>query len=387
MEKTLYFDNAATTFPKPEEVYQALDMANRELAVNAGRGSYALARRASQIILDTREALRKLTNASEVAEVVITASATLACNQIFGGMSWSGQEIVYVSPYEHNAVMRVLYQLQMQYGFEIEELGIDTATGMLDLERIAYQFMRKRPSMVVMSHVSNVTGYILPVDEVGKMAKTYAAVIVVDGAQALGLVPVNLKMSPIDFYIFAGHKTLYGPFGTGGFINCRGYRLKPVLAGGTGSDSLNLKMNMETVTGFEPGSPNIPAIAGLLAALQENNSERQKSRYEREQELTQYLLGQLSGIPEVLLYRVAEKAQQIGIVSFNIEGYQASEVGLILDEDFQIAVRTGYQCAPLIHKYLHSDAYAGVVRASIGRFTTTEEIDSLVQAVREIAEG
>ena len=387
MEKTLYFDNAATTFPKPEEVYQALDMANRELAVNAGRGSYALARQASEIISDTRGALLKLTNACDVAEVVITASATLACNQIFGGMSWNGQEMVYVSPYEHNAIMRVLFQLQGQYGFEIEELGIDAATGQLDLEHIAYQFMRKRPSVVVMSHVSNVTGYVLPVDEVGKMAKTYAATVVVDGAQALGLVPVNLKTAPIDFYVFAGHKTLYGPFGTGGFINCSGYRLKPVLAGGTGSDSLNLKMDTATVAGLEPGSPNTPAIAGLLAAIQENSSEKQKSRYEREQALTQYLREQLSGIPEVIWYGMAQEAQQIGIVSFNIEGYQASEVGLILDEDYQIAVRTGYQCAPLIHKYLHSEAYAGVVRASIGRFTTTEEIDSLVQAVREIAEG
>lgn len=384
METCIYLDNAATTFPKPEIVYEALDKANRRMAVNAGRGSYALAKQASEVIAQTKAEIKKLANADDVAEVVFTASATLACNQIFGGLDWKREDVVYVSPYEHNAVMRVLHAMQKIHGFEIEELAIDETTLQLDLTRVEYQFVRKKPAVVVMSHVSNVLGYVIPITEISGLAKEYQALVVVDGAQALGVVPVDLKRTAADFYIFAGHKTLYGPFGVGGFVNCSGKKLLPFLAGGTGSDSLNLEMDMSTSAGLEPGSPNVVAIAGLLAALKE---EEKPALYEKEQELTAYLQEQLSGISGVKVYRVADVKQQVGIVAFNIAGYKAAEVGMILDEDYHIAVRTGYQCAPLIHEHLCSKEHAGVVRASVGRFTTKEELDCLVRAVREITEG
>lgn len=384
MEKCIYLDNAATTFPKSENVYEALDEANRTLAVNAGRGSYALAEKAAEIIRETKSELKRLSHAQEVAEVVLSSSATLACNQIFGGLEWKKEDVVYVSPYEHNAVMRVLHRLRERYGFEIEELCLDADTLQLDTERIAFQFMRKRPSAVVMSHVSNILGYILPVGEIAGLAEQYQAVVVVDGAQALGVVPVDLQKMPIDFYIFAGHKSLYGPLGVGGFINCRGRRLLPYLAGGTGSDSLNLKMDTDTPEGLEPGSYNIVAIAGLLAALKEEGKE---GLLRREQDMTEYLIGQLRQVPYVTVYQIGDIRQQVGIAAFNISGYLASEVGMILDDVYHIAVRCGYQCAPLIHKYLRSEECAGVVRASLGRFTTKEEIDCLVGAVREIAEA
>lgn len=384
MEECIYLDNAATTFPKSEKVYEALDKANRMLAVNAGRGSYALARQASNIIAETKNEIKKLAQADDVAEVVFTASATLACNQIFGGLEWKKEDVVYVSPYEHNAVMRVLHSLQKKYGFEIEELAIDEKSLELDLEKIKFQFVRKKPSVVVMCHVSNVLGYILPVQNVTQIAEEFQAVIVIDGAQALGVVPVDLNKMPVDFYIFAGHKTLYGPFGVGGFISNGRKKLRPYLAGGTGSDSLNLEMDISTSDGFEPGSHNIVAIAGLLAALQEPERE---NIYTKELKLTEYLLKQLECIPEVKVYRIEDITKQLGIVSFNIEGYKAEEVGMILDEDYHIAVRTGYQCAPLIHKYLCDMEHAGVVRVSLGRFNTKEEIDCLMEAVREIAEG
>lgn len=384
MENCIYLDNAATTFPKPQRVYEALDKANRTLAVNAGRGSYALAREASDIIAETKNEIKELAHAKDVAEVVFTASATLACNQIFGGLAWQKEDVVYVSPYEHNAVMRVLHGLQKKYGFEIEELAMDEQALQLDIEKIKFQFVRKRPSIVVMSHVSNVLGYVLPIETVTQIAKSYQAIVVVDGAQALGVVQADLQKIPIDFYIFAGHKTLYGPFGVGGFFYRHDIQLQPYLAGGTGSDSLNLEMDTDTPEGLAPGSPNIVAVAGLLAALKElGNSEL----YEKEQELTQYLIEQLQRISDVMVYHVKDITQQVGIVSFNIAGFTAQEVGTLLDEDYHIAVRTGYQCAPFIHKYLYDTDYAGVVRASLGRFSTKEEIECLVEAVREIAEG
>lgn len=380
METCIYFDNAATTFPKPEEVYTAMDRVNRQEAVNAGRGSYALARKAAALISDTRKAILKLAEADEVAEVVFTASATLASNQIFGGLEWSSEDVVYVTPYEHNAIVRVLYALQKKCHFEIVLLERKEGSLELDLEKIQFQFSRKQPTVLAMTHVSNTIGSIVPVKELADLAKKYNAITVVDGAQALGLVPVSLKQMQIDFYIFAGHKTLYGPFGIGGFIRQKTVKLLPYLAGGTGSDSLNPEMFLGDVPVLEAGSPNLVAIAGLHAAVQTLHPEE---LLQREQELTAYLTTQLRTIPRVILYT---PHNHVGIVAFNIEGYQSADVGMILDEDYNIAVRTGYQCAPYIHDVLEDKEHLGIVRASIGRYTTKEEIDLLVKAVREIAE-
>lgn len=424
MKEFIYFDNAATTYPKSERVYKAMEEANRRLAVNAGRGSYRLAKKAASVIEETRKNILKLAKAEEVAEVVFTPSATLACNQVLGGLSWKKENTVYVTPYEHNAVMRVLHLLQQQYGFQIEELAITPETLQLDMEKIKYQFGKRPPNVVVMSQVSNVTGYIVPWEEIAREAQKYEPIVIMDGSQGFGLVPVQLKNTPVDFYIFAGHKTLYGPLGVGGYINNRGKHLKHLLAGGTGSDSLNLEMSEDTA-GYEPGSHNIVAIAGLLEAtreileketsvneelLQEELAEKRQQQEElwqkkfqqdlrREQELRQYLEEKLSKIPGVILYLgkceqekesiVKECAikERTGIVPINIEGYKAADVGMVLDEDYNIAVRTGYHCAPLIHKYLKDEEYAGVVRISLGKFNTKEEIDYLVKAVEEIAMG
>lgn len=392
MEKLIYFDNAATTYPKPERVYEAMDEANRHLAVNAGRGSYRLAKKASSIIEETRKNILKIAGAEEVAEVVFTPSATLACNQVLGGIDWKKGDVVYVTPYEHNAVMRVLYLLQQQYEIEIEELAIEAESLRIDMEKVRYQFSKRPPSAVVMSHVSNVTGYIIPWQTIAEEAKQYEAVVVVDGSQGLGLVSVQLRNTAVDFYIFAGHKTLYGPLGIGGYINHRGKVLKHLFAGGTGSDSLNLEMP-DTTAGYEPGSQNIVAIAGLLAATEEMVAKSEgEQNLKLEQELCCYLTERLRAIAGVVLYppismNDLETEQKTGILAMNIEGYKAADVGVILDEDYNIAVRTGYHCAPLIHKYLKDEDYAGVVRISLGRFNTKEEIDYLVKAVEEIAAG
>lgn len=404
MGKFIYLDNAATTYPKPERVYEAMDKANRCLAVNAGRGSYRLAKKASGMMEQTRKNILKIAGAEEVAEVVFTPSATLACNQVLGGIDWKKGDVVYVTPYEHNAVMRVLYLLQQQYGLEIEELALEPETLRMDLEKIRYQFSKRPPSVVVMSQVSNVTGYMIPWQTISEEAKPYEAVVVVDGSQGLGLVPVQLKNTVVDFYIFAGHKTLYGPFGVGGYINNRGKVLKHLLAGGTGSDSLNLEMP-DDIAGYEPGSQNIVAIAGLLEATKEiivqsedewnlktEQNLKAEQNLEAEQELCCYLVEKLRELPGVILYPSnnmsdLEAEQRTGILAMNIEGYKAADIGMILDEDYNIAVRTGYHCAPLIHKYLKDEDYAGVVRISLGRFNTKEEVDCLVKAVEEIAMG
>lgn len=396
MEEYIYLDNAATTFPKPEAVYRALDRANRNAAVNAGRGSYALAEQAKQLIEDTRGLLLTLTKAKTAAEVVFTPSATFACNQIFGGLPWKREDIVYVSPYEHNAVMRTLHFLQQRYGFAIEELSVDVGTLELDLEKIRYQFIQNPPTVLAMTHISNVTGYILPVEEVAALTDTEKTTVIVDGSQALGLIPVRLEQSGIDYYIFAGHKTLYGPFGVGGYIAQsagKAEKLGLVIAGGTGSNSLNLEMPQLLPDRYEPGSPNVPAIAGLKAAIEElgNHYEEMKqsmeTHYHGELELLEMLETELQKIQGIHTYFPQDKEKRSGICSFTIEGYSSDDVGMLLDEDYHIAVRCGYHCAPLIHKYLKDEPYGGTVRVGIGQFNTKEDIRQLIHAVEEIARG
>ena len=235
---------------------------------------------------------------------------------------------MYVSPFEHNATMRSLFLYQKRYGFLITELALDEKGMELDQEKIRFQFMREKPDLVVMSHVSNVTGYILPVEEIAASAKEYEAIVVVDGAQALGLVPISLKNSPIDFYVFAGHKTLYGPFGIGGFIYHSKYRLKHMIAGGTGSDSLNLEMPEEGTVGYEPGSPNIGGNCRIACIPgRENDIFERKCRllFGQRKEMTEYLIRQLKKIFGVTLYLPEHLENHAGIVSFNVEGYQAGK--------------------------------------------------------------
>ncbi len=384
MEGFLYFDNASTTYPKPEPVYQAMEDANRRLAVNAGRGSYCLAKEAFQLIEATREEICRMVNGNPIAEAVLTPSATIACNQVLGGIGWKHEDVVYVTPFEHNAVMRVLFHLQKTYGFTVEELAVHPESLEMDKEKIKYQFLKNPPTALVMAHVSNVTGYAIPWEEIAKLAESSHPTVIVDGSQALGLLPVQLKNQNVDFYIFAGHKTLYGPLGIGGYVNNRGKRLNPVLFGGTGSDSLNMELDLGDVKGYEPGSMNIVSAAGLYAAIRDLPQAEMVRRLQEEQRLRRWLAGQLGRIPGVSLYPPVSHGAT-GILSLNIEGYQAQDVGALLDEEYHIAVRTGYHCAPLVHKYLKDREYGGTVRVSLGRFTTEKELGQLIGALEEIA--
>ena len=386
----IYFDNAATTFPKPEYVYEQMDIVNRSLAFNAGRGSYALAQQSANIIDNLRKELLRMINAANVAEVVLSPSATFALNQIIGGLGIKEEHYIYVSPYEHNAVVRTIYNQGIFKSFRedvncgnhirIMPLAED---GSIDAERLSYEFSIHAPAFVFMTHVSNVTGYILPVEQIAVEAKEYGATVVVDGSQALGLVPFDMAHSMVDFYVFAGHKTPYGPFGVGGFFIRQGKKMDSFVAGGTGSDSLNVHMPESGTDRYEPASPNVLAAAGLLAAIKNVDNAEIKRRLALEKERTRYMADRLGSLHNVKLYLPPED-RHVGIAAFNVKGYKASDVGMILDADYDIAVRTGYHCAPLIHEYLDDKEYSGVVRASISMFTTVDEIDALVRAVGEI---
>ena len=374
----IYLDNAATTFPKPEEVYLEMDKANRTYAVNAGRGSYRLAQYASKVIDETRLEIIKLVHGNERTSVALVPSVTIAINQIFHGIRFAEGDIVYVSPFEHNAVARTLNYISQETGIIVKRLPIKEKTLEIDLDKVRYLFSKEPPRCLCVTHVSNVTGYILPVEDLLNQAKEYGAMTVLDASQSLGLLEINVKKLKADFIAFAGHKTLYGPLGVAGFIINGGVELEEFIVGGTGSDSLNLNMPQRVPYKYEAASPNIVAIAGLNAALKWL---KVSEIYEHEKTLSDYLIQKLKKMSNIKLYLPSCQENQVSIVSFNIDGYSAEDVGMILDQDYDIAVRTGYHCAPYIHEYLRDKESSGTIRVGIGYFNNMEDINGLIRAL------
>ena len=288
--------------------------------------------------------------------------------------------VIYVSPYEHNAVARSIYALSKKMKFTVKELPVNDIFE-IDIEKMKYEFSKDKPEAVFCTHVSNVTGYVLPIEEIFGESKKQGSINILDSAQSMGLIDIRADLIKVDIIAFAGHKTLYGPFGIGGFINVSGIKLNTFITGGTGSDSLNLDMPSGNESKYESASANIVAIAGLNAALE---SLDQRKCYEHEKELTKYLIERLSNNKKVKMYLPNDLENHIGIVSLTVDGFSSEDIGIILDEDFDIAVRTGYHCAPYIHKYLKDETQLGTVRVGIGQFNTKKEIDLFVKAIEEI---
>ena len=408
----IYLDNAATTFPKPEIVYKEMDRINRECSVNAGRGLYKLANEANLIINETKILLKELINADVSTSLVFTPSVTIALNQIINGLELKKDAIVYVSPYEHNAVARTLHHLAKHNSIQIKQLPINAETLELDIDKVKFEFAKNHPSAIFCTQISNVIGYILPVEEIFTEGKKYGSINILDTAQSLGLIEVNSKKINADIIAFAGHKSLYGPFGIGGFANITGIKLKEYITGGTGSNSLNLNMPDDLESKYEPASHNIIAIAGLRAALKDLSSKMlPKSSIggavtkategaamrsiavtggfltnTNEKSLTNYLIDSLSKIKGIKLFLPSNRDNHIGIVSFVLKDFKSEDVGMILDEDFGIAVRTGYHCAPFIHEYLSDKDSLGTLRVRLGQFNTEAHINTLVKALKSLTE-
>ena len=377
----IYLDNAATTFPKPDCVYEKMDQFNRTFAVNAGRGSYGLAQNASAVISDTKKRLRTLMHLEIDVPIIFSPSITIALNQIINGLQYRDRANIYISPYEHNAVARTLYKVKKEKQVNIFILPVDGETQEINLEKMKYAFIKNRPDYIFLNHVSNVNGYILPVKEIFEEGKKYESINVLDTAQSLGLIEFNAYDYNIDIVAFAGHKCLYGPFGIGGFANISGLNLDPYITGGTGSDSLNLDMPEDSISKYEPASPNIVAIAGLQAALSVLDVEK---NYKTEKELTEYLIEKIREIKKIKILMPENKDHHVGIVSFVMDGYDSNDIGTILDEDYGICVRTGYHCAPYVHDIIKDQKHKGTVRIGLGQFNKTSDIDELIKALKEL---
>ena len=379
MKSLIYLDNAATTFPKPEVVYRSLDFANRNYSFNAGRGSYEESNKCSDIIFECKKSLSKIANCKPES-ITFLSSATHALNNLIYGIKIEKGDNVYLSPFEHNSAVRPLYYSCSVNKCNLQILPFDEKTWNPDLDQINDMFAMYTPKLVLLTHINNVTGYVVPYEQIFKIAKKHGSITILDCAQSFGIYHDDYPYT--DFIVFAGHKSLYANFGIAGFINLSNtFELVPIFRGGTGSDSLNFEMPGKYGDRFEAGSPNVVAIYGLYEAIQWL---RKSDVYSHELSLTHYLIDELKKIDKVHLYLPSTPNSIFGIVSFNVNGYCPEDVGTILYDEFNICVRTGYHCCPLIHDFLHTKQTLGTVRVSVGAFNNKNDIDTLLRALKSL---
>ena len=380
MSDIAYFDNAATTFPKPESVYEFADSFYRSSGGNIGRGGNALAVAAGSIARQAKDNLRQIYKCP-ASEVVFTASATDALNRIiFGlGLGLGSGDAVYVTPFEHNAVTRPLNHLVQTSGVCIKVLSFDHMTLLPNWDEIKAQFDEERPRAVVMTHASNVCGAVVPIEELCTIAKDYGAVTVVDMSQTAGLLELPLASDVFDYAVFAGHKTLLGPFGVGGFICKHGAKLSPVFFGGNGINSIEQDLPDDIVQMEEIGSQNTYAIAGLKASTDWIISKGIGAVRAAENAVRDSMLEHLRSSNFVKIIGDEMSCDRIGVASTVFDGYSPDETEVILGR-FGIAVRSGIQCSPYAHRFLGTLPH-GTVRFSVSVMTSAADLTCLREAL------
>lgn len=376
----IYLDNAATTFPKPETVYRAVDHALRETGGNPGRGGHRLAIAAGRLVFEARETVAGFFGIPDSSRVVFTASATMGINLALFGVLRPGDRVVTTSM-EHNAVTRPLRALQ-ERGVTVVKVAADRE-GRVDAQALR-DACRQPTRLVVLSHCSNVTGTVQPLEEIGPWCRERGILLLVDAAQSAGLLEIDVERLGIDLLAAPGHKGLLGPAGTGLLYVRDGLTLQPLLFGGTGSNSQSDLAPEEMPERLECGTLNTPGLAGLKAGIEYLQSNGLASVRAREAGLLGQLIDGLAIVPGVRLFGPRDPACHGGALSFVIDGLDPAETGFRLDRDYGILVRVGLHCAPDAHRTVGSFPQ-GTVRVSPGPFTTAAEISELLAAVRDLA--
>ena len=382
-EQLIYLDNAATSWPKPISVGAAMAHFLTETGANPGRSGHRMAVDAARIVYETRESVARLFNAPDPLGVIFGSNVTEALNLAIYGYLRPGDHVVTTSM-EHNSMMRPLRAME-QNGLELTVVKC-SAEGYLPLVDVAAA-IRPNTIMLAVNHASNVVGTILPVAEIGEIARQYGLLLLVDTAQSAGAFPIDMQADQIDLLAFTGHKSLYGPMGTGGLIVGPRVDLKrfvPLKRGGTGSRS-ELEEHPDFLPDLgESGTPNGVGIAGLNAGIHWILQKGLDSIRSHETKLTQRLLDGLLDIPGVTVYGSLNAAFQTPTISFNIDDQAPSEIGLRLDEEFGILCRVGLHCAPAAHKTLGTFP-TGTVRFSLGAMNTREDVRAAISAVRQLS--
>ena len=385
----IYLDNAATSWPKPETVYQAVDAFNRRLGASPGRGSHSRTLEAGLLLLSTRQALGRLFNVADCSRIIFTANATESLNLALKGILSPGDHVI-TSSMEHNAAARPLHALERSGVFlTIVPCAPDGGLDPQDIENA----IQVNTRLICLLHASNLTGTIMPIAEVGAIACRHGVLFLVDAAQTAGILPIDVMQQQIDLLAFTGHKGLFGPQGTGGLYIGPGLDVRPLKEGGTGSLSEQLDQPDFLPDKYESGTPNTPGIAGLGAGVQFVMETGLEQIRRHEQQLSQMLIDGLREIGAapagghpggaVTVYGHQDSSRRLAVVSFNVEGMDCGEVSFALDQE-GIVARSGLHCAPLAHRTIGTGR-RGACRFSPGFFNTPGEIEQAIRAVHSIA--
>jgi cysteine desulfurase family protein len=382
--RRIYLDNAATSWPKPAAVYDAVDDYQRRLGAPAGRSGYSEAAEVSQRIEAARRRIATLVGLQDASHLIFTSNGTDSLNLVLHGLLRAGDHVV-TTVVEHNSVLRPLAELAERAGVEATYVGC-ASDGIVDPDEIRAA-IRKNTRLVAITHASNVTGALQPVEAIAAMAREAGVLVLCDAAQTLGHQQVDLARLGVDFLAAPGHKGLLGPLGTG-ILAMRpeaAAQLRSVRQGGTGTQSERARQPDELPSKFEAGNLNVPGILGLAAGAEYLTTRGLDDVERHGRELCQRLLGGLESMPSVRVFGPAGAHQRVPLVSLVIDGYDPQEIAAILDAAHHIQTRPGLHCAPLMHAALGTQTGGGTVRFSLGPLTTKAEIEVALEAVGEIA--
>lgn len=380
MKKSIYLDNAATSFPKPQAVIQNMMDYMTNCGANPSRGSSSVALAGNRAIYDCRENLAKFFGFDKIENVIFTNNITSSLNIILNGLLKTNDHVI-ASSMEHNSVLRPLQKLKSEKDieFDIVMANVEGFVNPSDIEKA----IKENTKAIILTHASNLTGSIQDIYAVGQICKKYGVFFIIDTAQTAGVVPINMKECNINALAFTGHKSLFGPQGIGGFIidDKINEQISTVFVGGTGSSSYSLDHPLELPDKFECGTINAAGIVGLNTGLNFIKEEGMDKIRKHEEALCRYALDELLKIDDIIIYGSMDAKKRTSTILFNIKNVDSSELGFYLDFEKSIVTRTGVHCAPLAHQTVGSHPHGGV-RISIGYFNTKEDIDALIDALK-----
>ncbi|MFH2050786.1 MAG: aminotransferase class V-fold PLP-dependent enzyme [bacterium] len=385
MEDLIYLDNAATSWPKPDKVYKFMIDFYKECGVNPGRSGFDKAIEAGNILENLRLRLTRFFGGDEDTpkRLCFGYNATDALNIIIQGILKSGEHVV-TTNVEHNSVIRPINHLVRDHGVRASFVRFDK-NGFVDPDDIAKE-IKSNTKLVIVNHGSNVLGTVQPVKEIGKICKEKGILFAIDASQTAGMVPINMKDMNVDVLAFTGHKSLMGSTGIGGLCVRKDVEIKSVRSGGTGVRSAYPYHLDEYPYRLEYGTPNMVGIASLWAGQEWMDDRGLENIYAHEMRLAKKLVAGLKEIEGVTVYCCDSMENHLATVTMNVDGYEAGDVGTMLDVEFNIATRTGLHCAPLVHQQLDLIKIHGGVRFAVGPFNTEVHIDRAIEGITEIAE-
>jgi len=381
--KTIYLDNAATTFPKPREVLKEMIDVYSSLGVSPGRGSYDLSMEAEDRVMGIRRQICQFFGGSDPERVIFSYNATDALNTLIQGLITPGSHVV-TSRLEHNSVLRPLHHFSEQGIIHLDFIPFNTE-GFLDPVTVA-EAIKPNTGFVILTHASNVLGTIQPVEQIGAICREHGIPLLLDVTQTAGIIPIRMDEWGVSAVAFTGHKALLGPTGIGGLVLSPGLDVKTTRFGGTGRESRSLIHTQTYPYRLEAGTINVAGVFGLSAGLNYLSIHGMEKVHAKELELTKRLRDGLNSIKEVRVYPSNGHGQHVPILLCNVDGMDPQDLSAILDADFGIATRAGLHCAPLVHQDLGTSPKGGV-RFSLGPFNTAEEIDKTLEAMTAISES